>query len=312
MGCDGVTHTFAVGRRGLHATAATTVQTVAVFGTVGVASGGGSWPRFAVAGAMRTAVRQGICGVTHRLWEDAEIRITYQVCGYTKFRSGEAVDRTLLNHLLKMFTGLGIYAESFEKPFLECTSEFNAAEGMKYMQQSDAPDYLKHVESVSVDVIVNIWKLMCQQLEKVLREMRSENANIKFTAYSKLAEANALIATIEDKSLEVEAKLRSADAKFAEISRKTSEIDRKSQDLEAQESTLRRERLSFIAEYFSYCLLSFNLVIVIRFLFVICVSIYCGYFIIIHGMQEAHESNLSKQERTCKNGRRNYGTEKKG
>lgn len=45
-----------------------------------------------------------------------------------------------------MFTALGIYTESFEKPFLECTSEFYAAEGMKYMQQSDVPDYLKHVE----------------------------------------------------------------------------------------------------------------------------------------------------------------------
>ncbi|TYH67322.1 hypothetical protein ES332_D06G181300v1 [Gossypium tomentosum] len=61
-------------------------------------------------------------------------------------RLGEVVDRTLLNHLLKMFTALGIYSESFEKPFLECTSEFYAAEGMKYMQQSDVPDYLKHVE----------------------------------------------------------------------------------------------------------------------------------------------------------------------
>ncbi|KAG5029330.1 hypothetical protein JHK87_012844 [Glycine soja] len=64
-----------------------------------------------------------------------------------EFLSGESVDRTLLNHLLKMFTALGIYAETFEKPFLECTSEFYAAEGMKYMQQSDAPDYLKHVET---------------------------------------------------------------------------------------------------------------------------------------------------------------------
>ncbi|KAI4312356.1 hypothetical protein MLD38_037173 [Melastoma candidum] len=62
-------------------------------------------------------------------------------------RLGEAVERTLLNHLLKMFTALGIYAESFEKPFLECTSEFYAAEGMKYMQQSDVPDYMKHVEA---------------------------------------------------------------------------------------------------------------------------------------------------------------------
>lgn len=62
------------------------------------------------------------------------------------YRLGEAVDRALLNHLLKMFTALGIYSESFEKPFLECTSEFYAAEGMNYMQQSDVPDYLKHVE----------------------------------------------------------------------------------------------------------------------------------------------------------------------
>ncbi|XP_052182282.1 cullin-4-like [Diospyros lotus] len=61
-------------------------------------------------------------------------------------RLGEAVDRILLNHLLKMFTALGIYTQSFEKPFLEGTSEFYAAEGVKYMQQSDVPDYLKHVE----------------------------------------------------------------------------------------------------------------------------------------------------------------------
>ncbi|KAJ3669963.1 hypothetical protein LUZ60_010287 [Juncus effusus] len=61
-------------------------------------------------------------------------------------RLGEAVDRTLLSHLLKMFTALGIYTESFEKPFLERTSEFYASEGVKYMQQSDVPDYLKHVE----------------------------------------------------------------------------------------------------------------------------------------------------------------------
>ncbi|KAF9672540.1 hypothetical protein SADUNF_Sadunf11G0052800 [Salix dunnii] len=62
-------------------------------------------------------------------------------------RLGESADRSLLDHLLKMFTSLGIYAESFEMPFLECTSEFYASEGMKYMQQSDVPDYLKHVES---------------------------------------------------------------------------------------------------------------------------------------------------------------------
>ncbi|KFK28509.1 cullin 4 [Arabis alpina] len=63
-----------------------------------------------------------------------------------KERLGEAINRTLLNHLLKMFTALGIYVESFEKRFLECTAEFYAAEGMKYVQQTDVPEYLRHAE----------------------------------------------------------------------------------------------------------------------------------------------------------------------
>ncbi|KAL4299589.1 hypothetical protein AHAS_Ahas17G0116000 [Arachis hypogaea] len=77
--------------------------------------------------------------LVERCWQD--------LCDQMLMIRGEAVDRTLLNHLLKMFTALGIYAESFEKPFLECTSEFYAAQGMKYMQQSDVPDYLKHMET---------------------------------------------------------------------------------------------------------------------------------------------------------------------
>ncbi|KAE8696068.1 Protein CROWDED NUCLEI 1 [Hibiscus syriacus] len=85
-------------------------------------------------------------------------------------------------------------------------------------------------------------------LDKALRNMRSENAEIKFTADSKLSEANALIASVEEKSLDVETKLRAADAKLAEVSRKTSEIERKSQELESRENMLRRERLSFISE----------------------------------------------------------------
>lgn len=61
-------------------------------------------------------------------------------------RLGESIDRTLVHHLLKMFTSLGIYSDIFERQFLQATSEFYAAEGVKYMQQSDIPDYLKHVE----------------------------------------------------------------------------------------------------------------------------------------------------------------------
>ncbi|OMO80133.1 putative DNA double-strand break repair rad50 ATPase, partial [Corchorus capsularis] len=94
---------------------------------------------------------------------------------------------------------------------------------------------------------LGIEKQCVLDLEKALRDMRSETAEIKFTADSKLSEANALIASVEEKSLEVEAKLRAADAKLAEVSRKNSEIERKSQEVESRENALRRERLSFLS-----------------------------------------------------------------
>ncbi|KAI4387863.1 hypothetical protein MLD38_000254 [Melastoma candidum] len=95
---------------------------------------------------------------------------------------------------------------------------------------------------------LGIEKQCVIDLEKSLRDMRAEYAEIKFTADSKLAEANALVSSVDEKALEVDAKLRAADAKLAEISRKTTEIERKKNDLEAREATLRRERLLLISE----------------------------------------------------------------
>ncbi|KAI4339631.1 hypothetical protein MLD38_024549 [Melastoma candidum] len=95
---------------------------------------------------------------------------------------------------------------------------------------------------------LGIEKLCVIDLEKSLREMRAEYADIKFTADSKLAEANALVSSVDEKALEVDAKLRAADAKLAEISRKTTEIERKTNDLETREAALRKERLLLISE----------------------------------------------------------------
>jgi hypothetical protein len=66
------------------------------------------------------------------------------------------------------------------------------------------------------------------QLEKALCEIQEERDQIKFTSVTKLANADALVVGIGDKSLEVEEKLH---------------------EMEAHESILQRERLSLTTEY---------------------------------------------------------------
>ena len=61
-------------------------------------------------------------------------------------RNGEAVDKTLLKHLVRMFTSLGTYATAFEEAFLDKTKQYYSLEGRRYMQESDVAEYLLHCE----------------------------------------------------------------------------------------------------------------------------------------------------------------------
>lgn len=46
-------------------------------------------------------------------------------------RRGDAVDRGLMAHLLRMFASLGIYADAFQEPFLQETQASRAAACMQ-------------------------------------------------------------------------------------------------------------------------------------------------------------------------------------
>eukprot|EP00180_Rhodochaete_pulchella_P000265 Plantae.Rhodophyta-Rhodochaete_pulchella.ctg119.p1 GENE.Plantae.Rhodophyta-Rhodochaete_pulchella.ctg119~~Plantae.Rhodophyta-Rhodochaete_pulchella.ctg119.p1 ORF type:complete len:654 (-),score=151.85 Plantae.Rhodophyta-Rhodochaete_pulchella.ctg119:859-2796(-) len=61
-------------------------------------------------------------------------------------REGEAISHTLMKNLLRIFTAVGRYASSFERPFLEATDQYYHSEGVQSMQSNDVPHYLKHVE----------------------------------------------------------------------------------------------------------------------------------------------------------------------
>ncbi|GFP94568.1 putative nuclear matrix constituent protein 1-like protein [Phtheirospermum japonicum] len=86
------------------------------------------------------------------------------------------------------------------------------------------------------------------ELERSLRELSSEHDKIKMTSENKLANANNLVAGVQDRSLEVKQKLVAADARLAEANRKSLELERKLQEVETRESVLKRERMSFISE----------------------------------------------------------------
>ncbi|QCD89714.1 hypothetical protein DEO72_LG4g660 [Vigna unguiculata] len=89
-------------------------------------------------------------------------------------------------------------------------------------------------------------------LERALRAMHEEHAQVQSNSNTKLAEASALVDGIEEKSSVVDKKLLDAEAKLSEVNRKNAELDMKLQEVEARESLLQKERLSLATDRQSF------------------------------------------------------------
>ncbi|XP_020203329.1 protein CROWDED NUCLEI 3 isoform X2 [Cajanus cajan] len=95
-------------------------------------------------------------------------------------------------------------------------------------------------------------KQCAADLERALRAMQEEHAHVQSSSHTKLAEANALVNGIEEKSSVVDKKLLDAESKLAEINRKNAELDMKLREVEVRESLLQQERLSLATDRESF------------------------------------------------------------
>jgi septal ring factor EnvC (AmiA/AmiB activator) len=82
-----------------------------------------------------------------------------------------------------------------------------------------------------------------------LKEMQTEESEARQAAEKQLAQAQELVASVEEKSVQADIKLAQVQVVRAEAGRKVQEAEHRLQEVEAREVALRRERHGLMAEY---------------------------------------------------------------
>lgn len=133
--------------------------------------------------------------------------------------------------------------QEFQESLLEVQEVLKREKGAHLIAVSQVEERETNLRNV-----LDVERQCVAELEKALRESHAELDRMRMQSDTKLADANHLVAGIQDRSSEVQQKLLAADAKLAEASRKSLEMERKLQEVETRESVLKRERVSFISE----------------------------------------------------------------
>lgn len=136
----------------------------------------------------------------------------------------------------------------------EWTSKYDqmksSAETADLMRRHDQASHLSALAEArkreeSLKKALGVKKECISSMEKALHEMRTESAETKVAADSKLAEARDMVQDAQKKFLDAEAKLHAAEALQAEASRYHRAAERKLQEVEAREADLSRRMKAF-------------------------------------------------------------------